>query len=111
MTIYAPAADLWTRSVLPRVVPTPGPLATPCWIFTGCVNSKGYGCVSAGLGKRTVLVHRLAIAVRDGGLPSLPVDHLCEVKRCANPPHLEPVTHAENTRRYWATRRRRAAAA
>ena len=104
MTIYAPAADLWTRSVLPRVVPTPGPLDTPCWIFTGALTSRGYSSVAAGKKGRSVLGHRLAIAVRDGALPGMPVDHVCMVKACVNPAHLDVVTTAENNRRYRASR-------
>lgn len=29
------------------------------------------------------------------------LDHLCSVKRCVNPAHLEPVTSKENARRYF----------
>lgn len=97
--IYAPAADLWERSVLPRLDRRPGPLATECWIFTGCLQSRGYGCVAAGRKGKTVLVHRLAIAVRDGALTDLPIDHLCMVRACCNPDHLDVVTTSENNRR------------
>jgi hypothetical protein len=34
-------------------------------------------------------------ALRDG----LDLDHLCRVRHCVNPAHLEPVTRAENLRR------------
>jgi hypothetical protein len=35
-----------------------------------------------------------------GPVPSgMELDHLCRVKACVNPDHLEPVTHAENMRR------------
>jgi hypothetical protein len=32
-------------------------------------------------------------------LDGLVIDHLCSVRRCCNPDHLEAVTNAENTRR------------
>lgn len=32
------------------------------------------------------------------------VDHLCGVKLCVNPEHLEAVTHRENIIRMWARR-------
>lgn len=102
--LYAPAADIWTRSVLPRIERQPGPLVTECWIFTGCVQSRGYGCVTAGRRGKTILTHRLAIAVRDGALTDLPVDHLCMVRACCNPDHLEVVTTAENNRRSRVSR-------
>lgn len=71
-----------------------------CWIFTGAVNSKGYGCVSSGRKGKNVLTHRLAVMHRDGSVPEdMTIDHLCNVKRCVNPDHLEVVTRAENTRR------------
>ena len=36
----------------------------------------------------------------------LHLDHLCRVRSCVNPDHLEPVTQAENNRRAWAANRR-----
>jgi hypothetical protein len=35
----------------------------------------------------------------------LELDHICRVRNCVNPDHLEPVTHAENMRRSsnWRT--------
>lgn len=107
--IYAPAEKIWQR-VLRRVeVDNDG-----CWIWMGTVNSRGYGCVGAGKSSRTVLVHRVAVMVRDGGIPEgMTVDHMChqsEVcrladdcphRRCVNPEHLAVVTLADNIRRQW----------
>lgn len=31
--------------------------------------------------------------------PGLDLDHLCRIRRCINPDHLEPVTNAVNSRR------------
>lgn len=102
--LYAPASDIWERSVLPRLDRRPGPLATECWIFTGCLQSRGYGCVTAGRRGKTVLTHRLAVAVRDGVLTDLPIDHLCMVRACCNPDHLDVVTTSENNRRSRSAR-------
>ena len=68
-----------------------------CWIFTGPVSGAGYG-----LANRTPekYAHRLAWAWLRGPIPDgYEVDHLCRVKLCVNPAHLEPVTKAENIRR------------
>lgn len=44
--------------------------------------------------------HRYAYELMVGPIPEgLQLDHLCKVRDCCTPDHLEPVTHAENTRR------------
>jgi hypothetical protein len=107
-TIYKPAAVLWER-VTARIVKTPG----GCWEFQGCINSRGYGCVSSGAKGKTILAHRLAVLARDGKLDdSLTVDHTCHNasltcpggiacrhRRCVNPDHLDVCATGDNTRR------------
>jgi hypothetical protein len=67
--------------------------ASGCWLFS-TRNGKGYGVFG---GK---MAHRAAYEWFVGPIPEgLHIDHLCFVKACANPAHLEPVTLAENTRR------------
>lgn len=71
-----------------------------CWLWNGAVQSRGYG--SVGDGGRTHLAHRWVYERLVGPIPDgLTIDHLCRVKRCVNPDHLEPVTAAVNLRR-WA---------
>lgn len=73
-----------------------------CWKFTGAQNSRGYGSVTNGRGG-TMLAHRLAYEAAVGKIPTgLTIDHLCMVKTCLNPAHMEPVTRSENTRRKLA---------
>jgi hypothetical protein len=49
--------------------------------------------------------HRLAYEEAYGPIPAgLHIDHLCRVRNCINPEHLEAVTQAENNRRAAATR-------
>lgn len=70
-----------------------------CWLWTGHLNKKGkYGHIRTGLGESKVVAHRFSwefinqIPVPDG----LELDHLCRVRICVNPSHLEPVTHKTN---------------
>ena len=47
-----------------------------------------------------VLAHRLAYETLIGPVPDgLQIDHLCRVRLCCNPAHLEAVTAKTNTRR------------
>jgi hypothetical protein len=70
----------------------------PCWLWTAAKSSGGYGRLN--VEGRLVQAHRLAYELLTGPIPpELDIDHLCRVHNCVNPDHLEPVTHAENTRR------------
>lgn len=52
------------------------------------------------IGKKRYRAHRVIYEALVGLIPEgLSLDHLCRVKCCVNPEHLEPVTHAENVRR------------
>ena len=69
-----------------------------CWTWTGCVNSRGYGCVA--VGGKSHLAHRIAYEIHRGLIPTgLQIDHLCVNKRCINPAHLEAVTGKVNAER------------
>jgi len=71
-----------------------------CWIWTGAIHKTGYGQVKW-KGKSTV-AHRVIYELLSSDIPSgLVLDHLCNVKKCVNPEHLEPVTYSENTQRAW----------
>lgn len=83
-----------------------------CHMWPGAKNSKGYGSITLPGTGQTILVHRLALLIRDGAIPAGHVaDHTCHDPRtctggtacrhrlCVNPEHLEPVTVAENSRR------------
>lgn len=73
-----------------------------CLIWTGAVQSRGYG--SVGIGGRTHLAHRVSYALNVGPIPDgMQIDHVkdrgCRSRRCINPAHLEPVTPRENVNR------------
>jgi hypothetical protein len=70
-----------------------------CLIWTGTKTSHGYGSVT--VGRRTRAAHRVSYELAKGPIPDgLTLDHLCCVKLCVNPDHLEPVTALENIRRW-----------
>lgn len=69
-----------------------------CWLWTGCQVQNGYGQFR--FDGRTGLAHRWAYEHFVGPIPDgLDLDHLCRVRHCVNPAHLEPVTRAENLHR------------
>lgn len=76
-----------------------GCLVTPdCWIWLGLLDEKGYGRIKIkGLTRRT---HIVTYEHVHGARPTGSViDHLCRVRHCCNPQHLQAVSPAENNRR------------
>lgn len=70
-----------------------------CWIWTGARYPNGYGS-SRENGKSGGYAHRVAYTAVKGPIPTgLTIDHICRVKACVNPDHLEAVTQRENTLR------------
>lgn len=70
-----------------------------CWLWTASVTAMGYGQFRVSTTER-VLAHVYAYRQLAGGAwGGLKLDHLCRVKRCVNPDHLEPVTQKENVLR------------
>lgn len=68
---------------------------TPCWISTRAAQPNGYTRMYA-KGKAR-LTHRVSYEAWHGPIPNgLVIDHLCRVRTCCNPEHLEPVTNSQN---------------
>ena len=73
-----------------------------CWEWTGRRTNQGYGCIGVYVdGKQKFkLAHRVSYETFRGPIPDgLQLDHLCRVRYCVNPDHLEPVTGSENVQR------------
>lgn len=70
-----------------------------CWLWTAKL-SKGYGSFRAsgpGEIRRSTPAYRFAYESLVGPIPEgLDLDHLCRVRACVNPKHLEPVTRQIN---------------
>jgi hypothetical protein len=78
-----------------------------CWLWTAGRTPAGYGSFFAREPKRIEYAHRIAWQLVNGPLPSdLVIDHLCRVRHCVNPEHMELVTRGENNRRGIARERR-----
>lgn len=70
-----------------------------CWLWTGAKETRGYGHFTLGgrTDRRIVKAHRYAYELLVGPIPEgLTLDHLCRVRWCVRPDHLEPATNREN---------------
>ena len=82
--------DLWAK-----ISPEPN---SGCWLWDAGGNGNGYGRFRyAG---RQRYAHRVVYELLVGPIPDgLQIDHLCRVRCCVNPQHMQPVTQQENIRR------------
>lgn len=66
-----------------------------CWHWATPQASNGYG--RFWVDGHLVLAHRFAYELLIGPIPDgLQIDHLCRVRHCVNPDHLEAVTQQVN---------------
>lgn len=78
--------------LLEKMIPEPN---TGCWLWTGATNSQGYGQIRVDGVCHTA--SRVSFECFNGQLaPGMEPDHICRVRSCINPGHMEAVTHAEN---------------
>ncbi|TFB96533.1 MULTISPECIES: HNH endonuclease signature motif containing protein [unclassified Cryobacterium] len=77
-----------------------------CWIWTSSTSSYGYGRFRiGGEGSRNLGAHVVAYRWAKGTIPNgMVLDHLCRVRSCVNPAHLEIVTPEENSTRGMISR-------
>lgn len=69
-----------------------------CWLWLGDVAPHGYGRIMIN-GKR-IGAHRYSYQLYKGAIPDdFQIDHLCRVRSCVNPDHLEAVTGRINVLR------------
>lgn len=66
-----------------------------CWLWEGPRSRDGYGRMT--WRGSTRFAHRIIYELLRSAIPSgLELDHLCRVRCCVNPDHLEPKTHRAN---------------
>ena len=75
-----------------------------CWLWKGCKDRDGYGLFTIGTrankNKHTVKAHRFAYETEVAPIAKgKELDHLCRVRACVNPVHLEPISHLTNVQR------------
>lgn len=69
-----------------------------CWLWIGSVDRHGYGKFN--IKPYQVSAHRIAYQLHVGPIPDgHDIDHLCRIRRCVNPAHLDTVTRRENIMR------------
>lgn len=77
-----------------------GETTEDCWLWRGGRTESGYARLFRNDPKGQLRAHRVAFELMVGPIPEdLTLDHLCRVRHCVNPWHLEPVTLAVNVLR------------
>lgn len=93
-----PVRRFWLRVDQNGPIPAYRPDLGPCWVWTGPLVTGGYAQFYTD--GRKVQAHRWLYGQENGPLPKhLHLDHLCRVRHCVRPSHVEPVTQGENNRR------------
>ena len=89
MAKYKPIAD--------RLMDLSTPVTeTGCWLWLGQCDRGGYARIHTRKGMESA--HRVSYETFVGPIPTgLDLDHLCRVRCCINPAHLEPVTQQVNS--------------
>jgi len=86
---------LWVTNICPDE-------ETGCWHWMGYTDKDGYGkcCYKVNGGRIDARAHKFGYEKLIGSVPDgLVLDHLCRVRDCVNPWHLEPVEPIVNYRR------------
>lgn len=95
MTALRYPDSLWAKVDKAGPVPEYRPDLGVCWLWTGATMPNGYG--NAWNGSEVVGAHRAVYELVVGPIPEgMDLDHLCRVRNCVRPSHVEPVTRSEN---------------
>ena len=96
-------AKFWARVRKTSYCPVAGLPGGGCWLWTGALKSSRHDSKAGGYGNfhpttyGAANAHKFSYVLLVGPVPDgLVLDHLCRVRRCVNPQHMEPVTNQEN---------------
>jgi len=71
-----------------------------CWLSNSYKDKDGYCQFWVSADSKSMKAHRWSYEHYIGKIPEgLTIDHICRVKHCVNPDHLEAVTNLENISR------------
>jgi hypothetical protein len=92
------ADHFWPKVNKDGPIPDYAPDLGQCWIWTRAHFKLGYGAFW--YDGKLLYAHIVSYELEVGLVPAgLELDHLCRVRDCVRPTHLEPVTHLINVRR------------
>ena len=96
--IYEKKVRSLSERFWPKVKKSEDP--TGCWLWIAALNATGYGIINRGRRGYPALAHRVAYEIHRGPIDrDFVLDHLCRVRACVNPDHLEAVPRLVNQRR------------
>lgn len=90
------AERFWNKVDYDGPIPSHRPDLGPCWLWKSCISpTQGYAriWIDGRLKEAHPIAYRLAIGPIPDGLQ---LDHLCRVRHCVRPSHLEAVTRKVN---------------
>lgn len=97
-----PEKRFWSKVDKNGPIPKYRPDLGNCWLWKPSKSLNHYGGFWLGRdGKRYILACCFLINIPIGLSP----DHLCLIKSCVRPSHIEAVTKAENARRAYVARK------
>lgn len=84
--------------------------STGCWLAQRVLDHRGHARMSFRMQGQhgLVMLHRLLWVLhhRQNVPEDMELDHICTVRNCCNPEHLQLVTRAENCQWMWDRRRK-----
>lgn len=89
----------WNKTIREGPIPEYAAHLGSCWIWNGSLSCEGYGIFIL-RGHIPIGAHVFSYKIAHGEVePGKQIDHLCRVRCCVNPSHLEAVTIRVNVLR------------